>query len=110
MVVALLARDLAPDQVARRLEIEHEDHRFEQAGVHPLACAGAAAIEQRQGDGQCQQISGSEIGNRDAYAHRALPGKPGDGHESAQALCDLIHSAALVVRPALTEPADAAVD
>src|SRR5688572_33066430 len=47
MVIALLAGDHAAHQVARRLEVEHVDLRFDQRSRNPLALAGALAVEQR---------------------------------------------------------------
>ena len=50
VVVAGLLRHLAFDQPARGLEVEHEDLRLQQRGLHPLALARALALEQRDQD------------------------------------------------------------
>ncbi len=110
MVVAGLLRDLLVDQPPRRLEVQHEDLRFEQARVHPAADAGAGAVEQRHRNAEREQIAGSEVGDRQPDAHRPLAGQAGDGHQPAHALHDLVDARALAVRPGLAEAADAAVD
>ena len=110
MVVAGLLGDFAFDQITRALQIEHENQRFKQAGVHPAADTGARAIEQRHHDAECEQITGGQIADRNADAHRAVFLKAGDRHESRHALRDLIDAAAFAVGAGLTETADAAVD
>ena len=57
-----------------------------------------------------QQVAGGQVRDRQADAHRALPGQPGDGHEPAHALHDLVDARALAVGTGLAEAADAAVD
>src|SRR5262245_34016022 len=47
VVVARLLRHLALHQPARGLEVEHEDLRLQQRGLHPLSLARALALEQR---------------------------------------------------------------
>src|SRR6516165_2530733 len=46
MIIAGLLRDLAGDQPARSLEIEHEDLRFEKRGMDPLPLATRLALDQ----------------------------------------------------------------
>jgi len=45
VIIAGLRRNLAPHQPACRLEIQHEDLRLQQAGMHPAAFAGAMPLE-----------------------------------------------------------------
>ncbi len=77
--------------------------------MHPAAFAGATAVEQRHADAQRQQIARGKIRDRDAHPHRALFGKPGNRHEAAHALRDLIDSAAFAIGAGLPETTDAAV-
>ena len=90
MVVAGLLRDFAGHQPARGLEIEHEDLRFEQRGVHPLPLARLLALEQRHQDALRQQDAGAQIVDRDADPHRPLPRQSGNRHQAAHALGDLV--------------------
>ena len=78
--------------------------------VHPLALAGRLALEQRDQDALRQEDAGAEVGDRNADAHRSLPGDAGDRHQAAHALGDLVDARAVPVRPALPEARDAAVD
>ncbi len=109
MIVAGLARDLTVHQPARRLEIEHEHLRLQQRRMHPTPYSGAHALEQRNHDSECEQVARGQIRNRDPGAHRSLSGQSRDRHEPAHTLCNLIDSAAIAVRSALPEAADAAV-
>ena len=52
---------------------------------------------------------GAQIGDRDADAHRALPGSSGDRHQSAHALRDLVEARARRERTCLAEAGDAGV-
>ena len=52
---------------ARGLEVEHEDLRLQQRGVHPLALAGCLALEQRDQDA---------LGQRTAAGERSAIGMP----------------------------------
>ena len=72
MVVSCLRGDLARHQPARGLEIEHEDLRFEQRGVHPLPLTGRLPFDQRHQDALGEQQPGAEIVDRDADPHRPL--------------------------------------
>ena len=110
MVVAGLPRHLAGQQPARRLEIEHEDHRLEQARVHPAAFAGGLALEQRHHDRERQKVAGREIGDRDADPHRHGAGMAGDAHEAAHALGDLVDAGPMPVGTGLAEARDRGVD
>src|SRR5262249_49403297 len=53
---------------------------------------------------------GAQVGHRNADSPRSLAGRPGDGHESTDALRDLVDAGALRVRAVLAEARDAAVD
>src|SRR5437773_3458659 len=110
VIVAGLRRDLAVHEPARRLEVEHRHHRLEERGVDPLALAGPLALEQRNQDALGQEEPGREIGHRDADPHGALTGQPGDRHEPAHALGDLVVARPLGVRAGLAEAGDRAVD
>ena len=56
------------------------------------------------------QQSGRQIGDRNADAHRPLPGQAGDRHQPAHALRDLVEARALAIRPVLAEAGNAAED
>src|SRR5437899_1485314 len=45
VIVARLRRDLAVDEPARRLEVEHRHHRLQERRVNPLALARPLALE-----------------------------------------------------------------
>src|SRR5437667_273487 len=109
MIVARLRRDFLAERPARRLEVEHPHHRLEQRGVHPLAAAGALALEQRDEDAVREEHARGEIGHGNADAHRALARQAGDRHEAAHALGDLVVARAIAVRARLAEARDAAV-
>jgi hypothetical protein len=57
-----------------------------------------------------QQEAGRGVIDRDADAHRALPGQPGDRHQPAHTLGDLVHASAPGIGPVLAKARDAAVD
>ena len=76
MIVAGLLRHFAFDQPARGLEIEHEDLRLQQRGRDLLALAGLLPLEQRDQDAERGEQSGAQVGDRNADAHRPLPGRP----------------------------------
>ncbi len=103
MVVAGLRRDLAFDQPARRLEIQHGDLGLEQRGVDEAAFAGALALQERHHDPLGQEAAGREIGDRDADPHRALTRQAGDRHQPAHALGDLVDAGAIGVGSVLAE-------
>ena len=110
MVVAGLLGDLALHQPARGLEVEHEDLRFDQRGVDPLALAGALAIVEREHDRLGEQQARGQVGDRDADAHRPAAGLAGDRHQPAHALRDLVDAGARRIGAALAEARDGAVD
>ena len=102
MIGARLRRHLMIDQPARRLEVEHRDLRLQQRGVHPLPLAGALALDQREQDPLREIHAGGEVGDRDAHAHRSLPGQSGDRHQTAHALRDLVDPGPVAIRSGLT--------
>ena len=110
MVVAGLLGDVLFHQPARGLEIQHEDLRLQQRGLHPLALAGNVALQQRGEDADGAEQPGGEVGDGDADPHRALAGRAGDRHQPAHALRDLIEARPLVVGAVLAEAGDAAID
>ena len=110
MVVAGLARHLAADRPARRLEVQHGDLRREQVALHPLALAGLLALQQRDQDAHGAEDAGGQVRHRDADAHRPLAGQAGDRHQPAHALRDLVEAGAFAIRPVLAEAGDAGVD
>jgi hypothetical protein len=77
--------------------------------MDPLSFPRALAVEQGQGNAIGEQDPRGQIIDRDADAHRATPRMPGDGHEAAHALGDLIDAGTSFVRPVLTKARDAAV-
>ena len=110
MVVAGLLGDVLFHQPARGLEIQHEDLRLQQRGLHPLALAGDVALQQRGEDAHGAEQPGGEVGHGNADPHRALAGRAGDRHQPAHALRDLIEAGALVIGAVLAEAGDAAID
>ena len=46
MVIARLWGHLATHQPARRLEVEHGEHGFEQRGMHPFALTRGLTLQQ----------------------------------------------------------------
>ena len=67
-------------------------------------------VEQRGHDPEREQVARRQIRDRDAHPHRPLPWRPGDAHQPAHALGDLIDAGARGVWSCLAEPADAAID
>ncbi len=110
MVVAGLLRHLALDQPARGLEVEHEDLRFDQRGVNPLALAGTLAIVEGEDDALGQQQARGEVGDGNADTHRPAAGLAGDRHQATHALGDLVDAGARRIGAALAEAGDRAVD
>ena len=51
-----------------------------------------------------------QIGHRNADAHRPTPGHPGDRHQPAHALRDLVEARTVAIRPVLPEAGDAGID
>src|SRR5579875_412824 len=103
MVVARLAGDLAGDEPARRLEIEHGDLGLEQRALDPLPAAGALALDDGEENAHRREDARSAVGHRDADAHGALPGQAGDRHEAAHALGDLVEARPVAIGTALPE-------
>src|SRR5262249_4671292 len=110
VAVSFLPRNLALDQVARRLEIEEEYRRFDERRMHPLAFAGALALEEREGDPIGEGQASRNVVDRDSDAHGTLAGMSGNRHDPAHALGDLIHARPALVGAVLPEAGDAAVD
>ena len=110
MIVAGLLRDVLFHQPARGLEIQHEDLRLQQRGLHPLAFARNLALQQRGEDAHGAEQAGGEIGDGNADPHRPFAGRAGDRHQPAHALRDLIEAGPLVIGAVLAEAGDAAID
>src|SRR5262249_36632451 len=109
VVVAGLLGHLARDQPARRLEVEHEDLRFQQRRVHPLAATGPLALVEREQDALSQEQARRQIGDGNADPDWALPGQTGDRHQATEPLGDLIDAWSGGVWTGLAEARDAAV-
>ena len=71
--------------------------------------AGSLALQQRDQDALGRENPGAQIGDRDADAHRAFTGCPGDGHQPAHALRDLVEARARREGSRLAEAGDAGV-
>ena len=110
MVVAGLPRHLARHQVARGLEVEHEDLRLQERGLHPLPAPGPLALVERHQDAHGGERAGREIGERGADPHRPAPGLAGHRHQSRHALRDLIDTGPAAIGAVLPEARDARVD
>ena len=110
MIVPGLGRDLAADEPARGLEVEHRHHGLEQGGVHPLAAPAALALEQRQENALREVEPRRQVGDGDADPHGALAGQTGHGHQPTHALGDLVVAGAVAVGPVLAEAGDRGVD
>ena len=110
MVVAGLLGDILVHQPARGLEIQHEDLRLQQRGLHPLAFAGNLALEQRGQDAHGAEQPRGEVGDGNADPHRAFAGRAGDRHQPAHALRDLIEAGTLVIGAVLAEAGNRAID
>ena len=109
VVIPLLRRNLAVDRPTHRLQVHHRDHRLEQRGAHPPSDAGALAFVERDEDADREVQSRGEVAHRDARPRRLRVREPGDAHQPAHALCDLIDAAAICVRPVLPEARDRSV-
>src|SRR6185312_1618430 len=110
VVVAGLARHFLGDEPARRLEIEHGDLCRQQRGLDILAFAGFLTLQQRDQNAHSAEDAGGEVGDGNADAHRALSRQPGDRHEPAHALGDLVEAGPVAIRTVLAEAGDAAID
>ena len=73
MIVAGLLGNLAADEPARTLEVEHEDLCFQQRSRDILSLLGFLPLEQRNENTECAKQSRGEIGDRNADAYRPLP-------------------------------------
>ena len=85
MIVAGLPCHFAADQIARRLEIHQRNQRLHERGVHPLADAGALALQERHQDAERQIDARPAVRNRDADARRLRARHAGDRHQAAHA-------------------------
>src|SRR5262249_37410408 len=92
------------------LEVEHGEHGLQERGVHPLALAGALALDEGDQDALGEEDARAQIRNGDAHAHWSLARDARDGHEATHALRDLIDARPVAIRSALPEPGDADVD
>ncbi len=110
MIVAGLLGDLALDQIARGLKIEHEDLRLQERGRDVLTLAGLFAFEQRDQNADRRKQAGAEVGDRNADAHRPLPRQAGDRHQAAHSLRDLVEPGPVGVGPILAESGNAGVN
>src|SRR5689334_6502108 len=90
MGVAGLFGHLAGDQPAGRLKVEERDDRFEQGGGDPLALTRRLSLDEGGKDavGECHPRG--KVADRDAYTPGPAPRWPGDAHEAAHSLGDLI--------------------
>src|SRR5712672_2514606 len=110
VIVARLLGDLALDQIARRLEVEHEDLGLQQRCLDVLALARLLALQERGENTHRAGQSGRQVGDRDADPHRPLAGQAGDRHQPAHALGDLVEARPRRIGAALAEARDAAID
>src|SRR5262249_61025709 len=78
--------------------------------VHPLALAGALALDEGDQDALGKEDARAQIRDGNAHAHWPLPRDARDGHEATHALRDLIDARPVAIRSALPEAGDAAVD
>ena len=110
MIVAGLLGHFAADQIARGLEVEHENLRLQQRGLDVLAFVRFLAFEQGDENAERREQSGGKIGDRNADAHRPLPRQAGNRHQPAHALRDLIEAGPVGVGPVLAEAGNAGID
>src|SRR5215510_4974506 len=110
MIVAGLLRHLAADEPARALEIQHEDLRLQERRADVLAFLRRFPLEQRHQNAERAEQSCREVGDWDADAHRPLPRQPGDRHQAAHALGDLVEARAIAIGAGLAETRDAGID
>ena len=73
-----------------------------------LPFAGHLALVQRSQNAERAEQPGAQVCDRNADTHRTLPRQPGDRHQPAHALRDLVEARAVLVRPVLAETGDAA--
>ena len=75
-----------------------------------LALLRLFALEQRHQNAERAKQSRGEIGDRDADAHRPLPGQAGDRHQPAHALRDLVEARPSRIGAGLPETGNAGID
>ena len=75
-----------------------------------MPLAGFLALDQRDRDAVGAEDAGAQIGNRDADAHGSLTGQPGDRHQAAHALRNLVEARAQAIRSVLAVAGDAGID
>src|ERR1700761_8476292 len=78
--------------------------------MYPLPLARAFALDQRQQYALGEQDPGAEIVDRDTDPHRSLTRQPGNRHQPAHALGDLVNARPFRVRPGLAETGNAAIN
>ena len=110
VMVALLRWDLLVNKPARGLEIEQEDHRFQQRRLHPLPFAGPFSLQKRQRDSVGTKDACCHVADCGAGSHGAVAGNAGDQHMSTHALSDLVKAGTFGVGAVLTETGNAAID
>src|SRR5262245_2999851 len=110
VVVAGLRRNLAADEPARGLEVEHGHHGLEQGGVHPLAAPRALAFEQGHEHALGEIEPRGQVCDGNAHPHGALSGDSGDGHQPAHPLSDLVVAGAIAIGAVLAESGNRGID
>ena len=106
VVVAGLRRDFPCNRKARRLEVEHPDHRLEQRCSDITSSSGPLPFMQGNENAHCELEAGGDIRDRNAGTDGSLAGNSRDAHHAAEALRDLINSAAIGVGALLSEARD----
>ena len=101
---------LARHRPARGLEVEHGDLRLQQRGLHPLALARDVALDEGDERTHGGVVAAGQVGDGDADAHRSLARQPGDRHQAAHALRDLVEARPIAVGTVLAEARQAHID
>ena len=78
--------------------------------VDVLAFLRFLALEQRDQNAERREHAGGEIGDRNADAHRPLSRQPGDRHQPAHALRDLVEARPTGIGAVLAEAGNAGID
>ena len=73
----------------------HTHESFEERGVHDLPAPAALALEERQRDPLGGEDAGQQVADRNARPRGAALGRPGDAHEAAHPLGDLVEGIVL---------------
>ena len=111
---ALPPRVLAADNRIRCLVGEHRQLRIEQRHVDRRPLAGLVAPVKRREDRICRIHPGEQIGDRNPDAHRPAArfpiGQPGQAHQPAHRLDDIIIARPRRIRPVLPETGDRRID